>query len=65
MIYRVSWTIEIEADSTVEAAFKAHKAMGTPEKLPTQRLSMVDPGGQLEVFEFDSDNVRLEKPGHA
>ena len=65
MLYRVSWTIDVEATTTVDAAFNAHKMMGDPKRLSAARLSVFDPTGRLEVFEFEKEVTTTQKPGHA
>jgi hypothetical protein len=65
MKYHVSWTIEVEGASTVDAAFDAHKMMGDPTCLSTARLSVFDSSGQLEVFEFEKEVTTTQKPRHA
>jgi hypothetical protein len=65
MKYRVSWTIEVEANSTVDAAFDAHRIMGDPDRFSTASLTVFDPQGQMEIFEFEKEITTTQTPGHA
>jgi len=65
MRYRVSWTVNVEAESPSDAAFKARDKMSNPELLETASLSVFNERGDLEVFEFEKTITTTQKCGRA